>query len=37
MNEMLKALKIVGALKAEVDWSKMIDKSFLPDELQKTN
>jgi NitT/TauT family transport system substrate-binding protein len=34
MNEMIKALKIVGALKAEVDWSKMIDKSFLPQELQ---
>ncbi len=37
MDEMLKALKIVGALKAEVDWSKMIDKSFLPAELQKMN
>ena len=34
MNEMIKALKIVGALKAEVDWSKMIDSSFLPKELQ---
>lgn len=37
MNEMLKALKIVGALKAEVDWSKMVDTSFLPEELKKTN
>jgi len=37
MNEMIKALKIVGALKAEVDWSKMIDKSFLPKELQASN
>ena len=34
MNEMIKALRIVGALKAEVDWSKMIDASFLPKELQ---
>jgi hypothetical protein len=37
MDEMLKALKIVGALKAEVDWKKMVDTSFLPDELKKTN
>src|SRR5262245_54428379 len=37
MDEMLKALKIVGALKADVDWSKMVDASFLPDELKKTN
>jgi NitT/TauT family transport system substrate-binding protein len=37
MNEMVKALKIVGALKAEVDWNKMIDRSFLPKELQQMN
>lgn len=37
MNEMVKALKIVGALKGDVDWSKMVDTSFLPKELQKTN
>ncbi len=37
MDEMLKALKIVGALKGDVDWSKMVDASFLPDELKKTN
>jgi NitT/TauT family transport system substrate-binding protein len=37
MDEMIKALKIVGALKAEVDWKKMVDTSFLPKELQKTN
>jgi NitT/TauT family transport system substrate-binding protein len=37
MDEMIKALKIVGALKAEVDWSKMVDASFLPQELKKTN
>jgi NitT/TauT family transport system substrate-binding protein len=37
MDEMLKALKIVGALKGEVDWSKMVDASFLPEELRKTN
>lgn len=37
MDEMLKALKIVGALKGEVDWSKFVDASFLPEELKKTN
>ena len=37
MDEMLKALKIVGALKGEVDWSKMVDASFLPEELKKSN
>ena len=37
MDQMIKALRIVGALKAEVDWSKMVDASFLPKELQKTN
>ena len=37
MDEMLKALKIVGALKAEVEWKKMVDTSFLPEELKKTN
>jgi len=37
MDEMIKALKIVGALKAEVDWSKMVDTSFLPEELKKAN
>ena len=37
MDEMLKALKIVGALKGEVDWKKMVDDSFLPEELKKTN
>lgn len=37
MDEMIKALKIVGALKAAVDWKKMVDTSFLPEELKKTN
>ncbi|MFO0986791.1 MAG: ABC transporter substrate-binding protein [Alphaproteobacteria bacterium] len=37
MDEMLKALRIVGALKGEVDWSKLVDASFLPEELKKTN
>ncbi len=37
MDEMVKALKIVGALKGDVDWKKMVDTSFLPEELKKTN
>ncbi len=37
MDEMLKALRIVGALKGEVDWSKLVDASFLPEELKKSN
>ena len=38
MNEMMRAQKIVGALKDDPDWSKIIDESFLPDDLkQKTN
>jgi NitT/TauT family transport system substrate-binding protein len=34
MNRMLEAQKVVGALSGEVDWSKIIDKNFLPDELK---
>jgi NitT/TauT family transport system substrate-binding protein len=35
MNEMMRAQKIVGALKDDPDWSKIIDDSFLPDDLKK--
>lgn len=35
MNEMVKGLKIVGAMKGDVDWDKVIDRSFLPAELAK--
>jgi NitT/TauT family transport system substrate-binding protein len=35
MNEMIRAQKIVGALKDDPDWSKIIDESFLPDDLKK--
>jgi len=35
MNEMMRAQKIVGALKDDPDWSKIIDESFLPDDLKK--
>ena len=35
MNEMMRAQKIVGALKDDPDWGKIIDQSFLPDDLKK--
>jgi len=35
MNEMIRAQKIVGALKTDPDWGKIIDESFLPDDLKR--
>ena len=35
MNDMMRAQKIVGALKDDPDWSKIIDESFLPDDLRR--
>ena len=35
MNEMMRAQKIVGALKDDPNWGKIIDESFLPDDLKK--
>ncbi len=34
MNNMIRAQKLVGAFKGDVDWSKLIDESFLPDDLR---
>jgi len=34
MDNMIRAQKIVGALKGNADWSKLIDESFLPDDLK---
>jgi len=34
MNNMIRAQKLVGAVKGDVDWSKLIDESFLPDDLK---
>lgn len=34
MDNMIRAQKIVGALKGEADWNKLIDESFLPDDLK---
>ena len=35
MNEMMRAQKIVGALKTDPDWGKIIDESFLPDDFKR--
>jgi NitT/TauT family transport system substrate-binding protein len=38
MNRMIEAQKLVGAITGDVDWSKVIDARFLPDDLKaKTN
>lgn len=34
MNRMIDAQKLVGAISGDVDWSKVIDQSFLPDDLK---
>jgi NitT/TauT family transport system substrate-binding protein len=37
MDAMMRAQIMVGALKDKPDWSKIIDKSFLPDDLKAKN
>jgi NitT/TauT family transport system substrate-binding protein len=34
MDNMIRAQKLVGAVKGDVDWSKIVDESFLPDDLK---
>jgi NitT/TauT family transport system substrate-binding protein len=34
MNNMIRAQKIVGAMQGDADWAKLIDESFLPDDLK---
>lgn len=34
MNNMIRAQKLVGAVKGDVDWAKLIDESFLPEDLK---
>ncbi len=34
MENMARGLRLVGDLKDEIDWSKFIDASFLPKDLQ---
>jgi NitT/TauT family transport system substrate-binding protein len=36
MNRMLEGMKLVGRLKAPVEWKDVVDTSFLPKELQAT-
>lgn len=36
MNRMLDGMKLVGRLKAPVDWKQVVDSSFLPKDLQPT-
>lgn len=37
MNRMIEAQKLVGAISGDVDWSKIIDTRFLPDDLKPKN
>ncbi len=34
MNNMIRAQRLVGVIKGDVDWSKMVDESFLPADLR---
>ncbi len=34
MDNMIRAQKLVGAVKGDVDWSKLVDESFLPNDLK---
>lgn len=37
LKNMARGLELVGELKGEIDWAKVIDKSFLPPDLQSAN
>ena len=34
MNEMIRGLKIIGEVQGDIDWDKVIDRSFLPADLR---
>jgi NitT/TauT family transport system substrate-binding protein len=34
MDNMVKAMRLVGAVQGDVDWAKLVDESFLPDDLK---
>jgi NitT/TauT family transport system substrate-binding protein len=34
MNRMMDGLRVLGQIKGAVDWSKMVDTSFLPSDLR---
>jgi len=35
LNNMVKALKLVGLVQDPPDWSKLVDESFLPADLRR--
>jgi NitT/TauT family transport system substrate-binding protein len=35
MDNMIRAQKLVGAFEGQADWSKLVDESFLPDDLKR--
>ncbi len=35
MDRMVRGLKLIGEVKGDIDWNKIIDRSFLPADLQK--
>jgi len=37
MDNMIRAQKMVGAVEGDVDWSKLVDESLLPDDLKSKN
>jgi NitT/TauT family transport system substrate-binding protein len=34
LDNMIRAQRMVGAVKGDIDWSKLVDESFLPDDLK---
>ena len=34
LDNMVKAMQLVGVIQGDVDWSKLVDESFLPDDLK---
>jgi NitT/TauT family transport system substrate-binding protein len=34
LNNMVKAMRLVGIIQGEVEWTKIVDESFLPDDLK---
>jgi NitT/TauT family transport system substrate-binding protein len=37
MNEMIRGLKIIGEVSADIDWDKIIDRNFLPADLKSSS
>ena len=37
MNEMIRGLRIIGEVQGDIDWEKIIDRSFLPADLRGTS